>query len=139
MDAPVDVSKYDNNIPPSIKGFIGSLAALLLLPPIALSIAMKFGGFESIIQDWVKAQLKVSEPIVESSNNLAIQMLELNRTLLQFKQQMDQQSTIIDQRLSIMDETMTIHSEQLNNGLKQLQKLQDWAYNHSKDSSYDYR
>ena len=138
METPVDVSKFDNNIPSWVKGVIGSIAAIFLIPPIALSIAMKFGGFESIVQDWTKSQLKISEPMVKSNDNLAIQMLQLNRTIIEFRNQMDEHAKIIDVRISNMGDTLTIHGEQINSGLKELQKLQEWAYKHSKDGNYAY-
>lgn len=138
METPVDINKFDSSIPSWVKGAIGSVAAILLLPPIALSIVMKFGGFESIVQDYAKAQLKISEPMVKSNDNLAIQMLELNRTMTVFKDQVDDLNKVMDERLSAVEDTLTIHSAQIQSGLKELQHIQRWANEHSLNGNVNY-
>ena len=131
-------NKYDNHVPSWLKGVIGGFAALILVPSVAFIAVVKLGGVEDIMQAWAKQQLKISEPVVNSNKELAIQILQLNTAITSFKDETSKQSKLMDSRLEAVEGTLLIHGAQIESGLKELQKLQTWAYEHSKNGSVDY-
>lgn len=130
--------KFERHIPSWVKGLIGSFVALILIPSISIIGIIKLGGIEDIMQSWAKQQLKISEPVVQSNKDLAIQMLQLNSTMLEFKHEINKNTQILDSRLSAVENTLTIHSAQIESGLQALQKIQGWAIEHSENESVDY-
>lgn len=138
MNDKLNPTQYDEFVPSWVKGLIGALAGLILVPSLAFIAVVNLGGVDDIMQAYAKQALKIQEPAIKSNENLAIQMLQLNNTLLSFKTEVGDLNEVMDTRLSAVEDTLTIHSAQIQSGLKELQKIQDWAYKHSKDGTYDY-
>lgn len=138
MGQVINPKQYDKHVPSWVKALIGTLAAIIFVPSISFIAVVKLGGVEDIMQSWAKQQLKVSEPVINSNKELAIQILELNNTIHTFKNEMRENSEVMNERLSAVEDTLTIHSAQIQSGLQALQSVQQWASEHSENGNVDY-
>ena len=127
----IDVNKYDKHMPGWVKGLIGTIASLILIPAGAVVVVMKFGGFEELTHTWAEQTLLAQKPVVESNNDLALQMLSLSNSMREYTKQMDAHTRVLDSRVAVVEDVVTMHGETL-------QDLEGWAIGHSSSGTVKY-
>lgn len=113
------VKKYDNHVPSWVKGFIGTISALILVPSFAMIIVVKFGGFEEVMHKYAEMRLEASRPEIRSNSLLKQEIERLNDNISEMNKS-------LDKRMATIELVQQLQQEQIEKGFEQLREFEKW-------------
>lgn len=102
----VGLNPYDSYMPTWVKGFIGALAGIILIPSVAIIAVANLAGIKESLVNALDAYMKVQVEQLHGSKQIVQEIQAL-------REQTATLNASIEERLNRLEETTTKHDSQI--------------------------